>query len=162
MFIVLFIIVIIILGTIFKTVPSNTVIIIDRNSHYLKTKRNGIYFFWPSTDRVTTKISTNSIQKFYIEDFKTEDEKMVRISFYVKYYTDDVDSVLKALKDAKTSIDNIIITSVYNVIKQMSFKVACSGAKILTNDITNLLISEAQKYNIKVSHFSITNFEKCD
>ena len=43
-----------------RKVPPHTVIIIDKNSHYLKTKKSGYYIMLPNY-KVTTKISTNKL-----------------------------------------------------------------------------------------------------
>ena len=75
---IILIVIIFFIGNFLKAVPANTVIIIDRNSHYLKTKKSGFYFFNPATDKVTTKISKYIINKNYSDFFETHDGKTVR------------------------------------------------------------------------------------
>ena len=53
----LIIIILIFLAPFIKKVPPHTVVIIDRNGHYLKTKSRGWFILLPS-DEVTTTIST--------------------------------------------------------------------------------------------------------
>ena len=50
-----------------KKVPPHTVIIVDKNSHYLKTKKSGFYIMLPGY-KVTTKISTNKF-KYLVHTF---------------------------------------------------------------------------------------------
>ena len=71
---IVIIILIIIFGSFIKFVPANTVIIVDRNSHYLKTKRSGMYLFNPATDKVTTKIPIDIVSDVDLLSVDTERE----------------------------------------------------------------------------------------
>ena len=73
--------IIIILLVYVRTVPANTAIIIDRDTHYHKTVRRGFYFMLPGRDKITTQVSTNKITKYYANNFETHDGKVVSISF---------------------------------------------------------------------------------
>ncbi len=89
-----------------RRVPSNTIIIIDRNSHYLKTKRKGFYFLG-ANDKITSKISTSSITENYSNVFVTHDNYYYRVDFKVTYAAEDVEMVLSALQDSRRSIYDI-------------------------------------------------------
>ena len=91
-----------------KRVPPHTVLIIDRDSHYLKTKKNGFYFFNPSRDKVTTEISKRKIRKNYINSFETHDGAIVIVQFSVEYHAEDIDSVLRALELVRRSVDDVL------------------------------------------------------
>ena len=148
---------IIILANFIKVVPANTVIIVDRNSHYLKTKKRGFYLFWPPTDKVTTKISTNHLYKFYTNDFETHDGKVVRVNFNVEYHAKNLDSVLDSLKSARRSVDDIMNSSVYWAVRNLSLEDFRGRATILLNEVTPKLLSEARELNITIDKFNITN-----
>ena len=107
-------VIIIILSVFVKVVPANSIIIVDRNSHYLKTKRGGFYFFNPSTDKVTTQISKLQTNKLYSDVFETHDGKLVRVVFCVTYHAEDLDEVLSALERVRRSIDDVMNSSVYS------------------------------------------------
>lgn len=146
---------IIILSKFIKFVPANTVIIVDRNSHYLKTKRRGMYLFWPPTDKVTTKISTSHLYKYYTNDFETHDGRIVRVSFSVEYHAENLEAVLDSLKSARRSVDDIMNSSVYWGVRNLSFKDFYPYANLLENEVTPKLLSEARELNIKIDNFSI-------
>ena len=146
---------VIIFSVFIKVVPANTVIIIDRNSHYLKTKRHGFYFIWPLTDKVTTKISTSQLYKYYSNDFETHDGRIVRVSFGVQYHAENLESVLDSLKSARRSVDDIMNSSVYWGVRNLSFKDFYPYANLLENEVTPKLLSEARELNIKIDKFSI-------
>lgn len=151
----LVIVAIIILSNFIKFVPANTVIIVDRNSHYLKTKRRGMYLFWPPTDKVTTKISTNQLYKYYTNDFETHDGRIVRVSFSVQYHAENLESVLDSLKSARRSVDDIMNSSIYWGVRNLSFKDFYPYANLLENEVTPKLLSEATELNIKIDKFNI-------
>lgn len=148
---------IIILSNFIKIVPKNTVIIVDRNSHYLKTKRHGMYLFWPATDKITTRISTNKLYKLYTNDFETHDGKIVRIPFSVEYHANNLEAVLDSLKSARRSIDDIMNASVYWAVNNLCLSDFHSQTHILDNEIRPKLLSEARELNIQIDKFYIAS-----
>lgn len=89
--------------------PFGTAVIVDRKTHYCKTKpRGGLYFFNPFTDKITTCISTTQTSKSYSDIFETYDTNYIRVSFNVTYHAESVDAVLLHLKNDKRSIDDLI------------------------------------------------------
>lgn len=109
-----------ILRAFIKKVPYGTVVIIDRNGHYLKTVRFGFYLFNPITDKITTEISTKTCTKNYTNIFETYDGQFIKLSFLVKYKTENIEATLKALEDSRRSIDDVINCSVYNVLNSLN------------------------------------------
>ena len=154
---IVIIILIIIFGSFIKFVPANTVIIVDRNSHYLKTKRSGMYLFNPATDKVTTKISTNHLYKYYTNDFETHDGKIVRVSFNVEYHAENLNAVLESLKSVRRSVDDIMNSSVYWAVRNLSFSDFYTKIDVLENEIIPKLLSEAIELNIKIDKFFINS-----
>ena len=118
-FFILFL-VIIFLGSFVKKVPLNTVIVIDRNTHYCKTKRHGYYFFNPKTDVVTTKISTNIVTEIYRNVFETHDSCFYELNFAVSYKATDLEMVLSSLQDSRRSIYDVINCAVETVVATFS------------------------------------------
>jgi len=102
------IIFIVILSQYIKSVPPNTILIIDRNTHYLKTKRRGLYFFNPKTDKITTKISTSPVTENVINTYKTHDDCYYRLQYSVVYNSTDIEMTISSLQDSKRSVYDII------------------------------------------------------
>lgn len=112
-----------------RKVPPNTVIIIDRNSHYHKTKKRGYYFFNSKTDQITTKISTNPIRETYGNIFKTHDDKYYELNYSFEYKaTEGIDKVLSSLQDSRRSIYDVVNCAVETVVLTFSQKDVTQGA----------------------------------
>lgn len=118
----IFIIVLPILLAYVKVVPSGTVIIIDRNSHFHKKKYGGYYFFNPRTDKVTTIISKMPVTETYTNVFRTHDDTFVQVRFSTTYKAEDISMVLSSLEDSRRSIYDVINCSVEMVIKTLVTK----------------------------------------
>lgn len=144
-------------GAFIKVVPENTVVIVDRNTHYLKTKTKGCYLCNPKTDKVTTTISTRQLYKSYAENFETHDGKIVRVFFNVRYHTDNIDAVLDSLKSARRSIDDVMNSSVYWAVNNLTYKDFRNKMDILIQEVAPKILSEAIVLNIKIDQFNITN-----
>ncbi len=154
---IIFLIIILCCTGIINVVPSNTAIIIDRNSHYLKTRRRGVYFLWPLTDKITTKISINHILKHYTNDFETHDGRIVRINFNVEYHTDNIDNTLNALASARRSIDDIMNSSVYWAVNDLGFSDFANKLDALLYEIKPKLLAEAETLEIKIDKFNLVS-----
>lgn len=140
-----------------RKVPLNTAIIIDRDTHYLKTVRHGFYFLIPGRDKITTEVSTNKITKFYSNNFETHDGKIVSINFVASYHAENIDNVLSALQSARRSINDIVESSVYWAVNNLNLKDFISDKNFLISEISPKLDSEARELCIKIDGFSITN-----
>ncbi len=93
---------------IIRKVPKNTILVIDRKSHYLKTKRRGFYFFNPVTDVITSKVSTMPTYSLYRNVFENHNSTFYEIDFSVTYKAEDAERVIQALADSRRSIDDIV------------------------------------------------------
>ena len=103
--------------------PPNTVIIIDRNTHYYKTIRAGSYskrYSLKNSDMVTTIISTKETTVQYSNVFMTHDSRYYMISYHASYKCDDLDAVVNALQDSRRSIYDIINHAVSIAFKSFS------------------------------------------
>ena len=96
-------------------VPANTVLIIDRNSHYLKTKRYGWYFLLPS-DKITTMISTSNLKRTVTDTYETDDGYAVSVTVTCQYKARNLDNVLLELERIRRSIDDIIKSATFYTI----------------------------------------------
>ena len=101
-------IVIMLLTGIIRKVPANTILVIDRNSHYLKTKRKGLYLFNPLTDEITSKVSTQIVHKQYTNIFENHESTFKNVTFWVEYKAEDCEQVISSLSDSRRSIDDIV------------------------------------------------------
>ena len=110
-----FFIAIIVLCVIIKKVPSNSLIIIDRNSHFHKKKRHGFYILG-AHDKVTTYLSTNAVTQTYANIFETHISTFYRLSFSVTYRSEDLDRSQQALEDSRRSVYDIINCAAETVI----------------------------------------------
>ena len=103
-----------------KKVPPNTVIIIDRNSHFHKKKRHGYYYLNPKTDMVTTRISRNPIVENYSNTFITHDGVYYNVNYRFKYSAEDVEMVLSSLEDSRRSIYDVVNCAVETTIGSLT------------------------------------------
>ncbi len=141
-----------------KVVPNNTVVIIDRNSHYLKTKKHGLYFFNPKTDKVTTEISKLPLTRNYSNFFETDDGMIFLIDFCATYHTENIDDTLVSLKSARRSIYDIMNSSVYWATNNLNARdIKFTSSTLLYKETYEKLITEARTLNIIVDDFKITN-----
>lgn len=141
-----------------RAVPANTVIIVDRNSHYLKTKKSGFYFFNPKTDKITTKISKQQITQYYTNCFETDDGKLIQVSFYTTYHADNLENVLNSLKSARRSIYDIMNSSIYWAANNLTLNdIMLTSFTLLHKEANEKLISEARTLNITIDTFKITH-----
>ena len=147
----------IILITYVRSVPPNTVQIIDRNTHYLKTKRRGFYFFNPKTDKVTTEISKRRIYKRYANTFETHDGYFVAVTFEVEYHAENINSVLDALALVRRSVDDVMNGSIYWGTRNLSLSDIKNLPKVLENEAKSILISEAGELELTIDHFYVTS-----
>lgn len=139
-----------------KKVPANTVIIIDRNSHYLKTKKSGFYFFNPKTDKITTKISKQQITQYYTNYFETDDGKIIQVAFSSTYHADNLENVLDALKSARRSIYDIMNSSIYWAANNLNINdIMLTSFTLLRKEAYEKLIAEARTLNISIDNFKI-------
>lgn len=144
-----------------RIVPANTVVIVDRNSHYLKTKKRGIYFFNPQTDKITTEISTNRLSKYYSNFFETDDGVIVNVSFCATYHAENINNVLDSLKSARRSIYDIMNSSIYWAANNLNVKdIIDINNTLLYKEAYEKLISEARVLNINIDDFRITNISQ--
>ncbi len=137
-----------------RKVPSNTVHIIDRNTHYLKTVRKGYYFFNPSTDKVTTKISTSPIYTTYSNYYESEDGKAVRVIFNISYSASNLEDVLYNLDKTRRSIDDVLQGAMYHAV--ISLKSPMINEVSLNNEFKRNLESQALPLCIKINSYKIT------
>ena len=142
-----------------RTVPPNTIQIIDRNTHYLKTKRHGMYFFNPATDKVTTEISRRQITKSYADNFETHDGYIVRVFFSVTYHANDLDEVIRTLSLARRSIDDVMNGSIYWATNNLSIKDFQNKSIVLLSEAKPQLISEASELEITIDGFYINGIQ---
>lgn len=140
-----------------RFVPANTIQIIDRNTHYLKTKRYGMYFFNPATDKVTTEISRRQITKHYADNFETHDGKIVRVDFTVSYHANDLDDVIRTLSQARRSVDDVMNGAIYWSVNNLSLKDFQGKPIALLSEAKPQLISEASELEISIDEFYINN-----
>lgn len=136
-----------------RVVPANTIVIIDRKGHYLKTRRFGLYLTNPLTDKITTQISTERLTKMYSNYFETHDGKIVQVSFQATYHAKDLNAVIDGLASARRSIDDVIISSVYWSVNNLMGDAFIGSSSELYNDAYRKLLSEAQELNITIDDF---------
>ena len=154
---ILFIPIMIVLIVYVKSVPPHTVVIIDRNTHYYKTKKRGLYFFNPRTDKVTTEISMNTLHRYYTDYFETYDGYFVRVSFYASYKANDLNKVLEALRLVRRSVDDIIEGSIYWAVRNLNYSDFITNKYVLLQEAKHILINEASELEINIVDFVIEN-----
>lgn len=114
------IIILLILICFLRKVPPQTLIIIDRNSHYLKTKRSGLYFLWPM-DKVTTTVSRTPTTRTLTDYYETDDGKVISATVSCRYNAQDLDKVQQSLASVRRSVDDVIKSAAYFAIGNYTF-----------------------------------------
>lgn len=151
----------IILGFAFiRFAPFGTAVIIDRKTHYCKTKpRGGFYFFNPITDKVTTYISPIPYTKPYFDIFETYDTKYLKVSFSVTYHAESVEAVLLHLKNDKRSIDDLIKCAVDSTLSSFEQKYILSNRFDISKEIKNRMALACIPFGFVIDTFVVTQFE---
>lgn len=143
-----------------KKVPPNTVIIIDKNSHYLKTKKSGFYLMLPGY-KVTTKISSNNLTRTLRDTYETYDGKAAIISATCTYQSTDISATIESLANVRRSIDDIIKSSVYFATNNYKFSdmYTFSNSTRLTNEYKEKVFDnmrlELDEIGVVLTNFSI-------
>lgn len=101
-------------------VPRNAAIITDKNSHYYKTKRCGVYFL-EKNEVVTSYVSKRPHKEYYIQISESRDGELFYVSYLVDYEAYDVDATLERLKFYRRSITDIIKSSLKTTIENFDF-----------------------------------------
>lgn len=139
--------------------PFGTAVIVDRKTHYCKTKpRGGFYFFNPFTDKITTYISTTPYTKYYSDIFETNDTKYLKVNFAVTYHAESVDAVLLHLKNDKRSIDDIIKCAVDSTLSSFDQKYIYNNRPDITQEIKNRMALACIPFGFIIDSFGITQF----
>lgn len=154
----------IILGIVFiRFAPFGTAVIVDRKTHYCKTKpRGGFYFFNPFTDKVTTYISPIPFTKPYFDIFETYDTKYLKVSFSVTYHAESVEAVLLHLKNDKRSIDDLIKCAVDSTLSSFDQKDILNNRFDLSKEIKNRMALACIPFGFVIDAFIITQFIPMD
>ena len=135
--------------------PPNTTIIIDRNTHYLKTKSHGFYIFLPWCDKITTVISKNPMYRNLVEYYEAEDGNIYFVKLGCVYQVSDINKTLKLLSTLRRSIDDILKSSVYFAMASLkSFDIS----EYLENKVKENLIKELASVNITLRKYSLSSF----
>lgn len=141
-----------------KFAPFGTAVIIDRRTHYCKTKpRGGFYFFNPLTDEVTTMISTIPYTKQYSEIFETYDSNFVRLTFSVTYHAESVESVLAHLKADKRSIDDLIKCAVDSTISSFDLNNVRLNLQNISEEIKNRMALSVSPFGFIIDNYISLN-----
>lgn len=139
--------------------PFGTAVIVDRKTHYCKTKpRGGFYFFNPFTDKITTYISTTPYTKYYSDIFETNDTKYLKVNFAVTYHAESVDAVLLHLKNDKRSIDDIIKCAVDSTLSSFDEKYIYRNSSDITQEIKNRMALACIPFGFIIDYFGIKQF----
>ena len=146
-----------------RKVPLNTTIIIDRNTHFYKKKSRGYYFFNPSTDKVTTKVSSFPITETYRNIFQTHEDTYYNISFSMTYICKEPEQTLDSLADSKRSIYDIANCAVETLRGSLSAKdIALTPLAELSEKLFQQLESTLEYFYIDVIEAHINNYNIVD
>ena len=150
--------ILIILVTHIKKVPSGTVYIIDRNTHYLKTVKRGFFFFNQKTDKITTEISLTPKTKIYRNFFETHDGVICTVTFSFSFSALDVEDVLYNLNSTRRSIDDVLQTCMYNAV--LALKQSDVNVSSLEQEFERNMNSQVLGLCINVHQYQITSLNK--
>ena len=139
-----------------RKVPPNTVLIIDKNSHYHKTKRNGYYLLTKGC-KVTTMISTNTLTRTLTDLYETYDGQAASITVNCAYKAADLDVVLESLSNIRRSIDDIIKSSAYFAANNYNGQDIKRETAEFANKIRDNLVSELSTLGVTLVGLSVTS-----
>ena len=151
-------VIILVLFSVLKRVPNNTVLIIDRNSHYHKTKKRGFYTLGPQ-DKITSKISTDPVIESYSNIFSTHDSEYYSVDFMVTYSCENIDSVINSLQDSRRSIYDIINCAMEITIKSFQTKDLNRNYQYVSNAAKAQIESMLEPFYIDVTFVKITKIQ---
>lgn len=144
-------VVIIILLCFVRKVPPNTLIIIDRNSHYHKTKRSGFYFMG-TNDKVTTKISLTPSYRTLTDYYETDDGKIIAVTISCFYHAHNLDTVQQSLANVRRSIDDILKSSVYFAVGNFTYsQIMATNRHDFDDRVSDNLVGELESIGVSVS-----------
>lgn len=143
-----------------RCAPLGTAVIVDRKTHYCKTKpRGGFYIFNPLTDQITTVISTSPTTKVYSGIFETYDTFFKSFSFSVTYHAESVEEVLHHLKADKRSIDDIIMSAASSTISSFAAKDFMTNFSEISDEVTRRVTLSVYTFGLIIDKCSVINFE---
>ena len=143
-----------------RKVPRGTVYIVDRNTHYHKTVKHGLFFFNPLTDRITTEISITPKTKHYQNYFETEDGRVCFIMFVVNYSAQNVEDVLYNLSSTRRSIDDVIQGAMYHAV--LSLRLLDINVNTLTREYERNISSQVLGLCINIHSFNLKYLDKAN
>ncbi len=142
-----------------KSVPPNTIIIIDRNTHFHKKKRHGFYLFNSRIDKVTTQVSQYPITEHYSNVFKTHEDVYYRVSFSFTYICSEPEQTLDSLSDSRRSIYDIANCAVETLFGTLDNKeMASSNYNELSSRLLHQLESTLEYFYIDVTNAVINSY----
>lgn len=137
--------------------PFGTAVIIDRKTHYCKTKpHGGFYFFNFMTDEITTYISTKPHTNNYYEVFETHDSYYIKACFSVTYRAENVENVLLHLKNDKRSINDIIKCAVDSTFSSFTLDYICNEKSLITDELKNRMALACIPFGFIIDNVSIS------
>lgn len=139
-----------------RKVPTNTVIIIDRNGHYLKTLSRGFYILGPF-DEITTRIAKTPTLRVLTDFFETDDGKLVSATVSCRYHADNITNVLQSLGEVRRSVDDIIKSAAHFAISNFPIQyIIGANTNEFSEKVRANLVSEFNSIGISLSYFKIT------
>ncbi len=156
-------------------VPFNTTIIIDRNGHYLATKKPGETYRLKKGDAVTTTISQTPYREVVTDTFEMHDGAKFTITVSCTYHANNIENVLTALSNVRRSIQDILKSAIYFAFESISSSDYRENPAILSSCIRSNLIRELDSIHVKLDKCSVLtpvlanttysyspNADKCD
>ena len=82
---------------------------------------------------------------------------MVRVAFHVEYHAENLDDVLVALGSARRSIDDVMNSSIYWGVNNLSLGDFINNSNTLSAESKPKVLSEASELKIKIDNFESIN-----
>lgn len=157
---VLFVFVLIPLMAIFRRVPPNTAIIVDKDFHYYKTKKRGFYFVGNTRYKITTYISKAPHVAYYSQISETHDGNLLSLTYWVEYKVSNVDEVLERLKSNRRSVDDIIQSCVKTSLENFnSTDIYKGGGSDFSAEVSRRLAVNFAAFEIELINVYFTRTE---
>lgn len=134
----------------YDKVPPYTVIIVDKDGHYYKTYRHGIY---PKSGhfRATTKISTKPLSATLFNYYETHDGRLLSITVNCIYHSQNIEQTLVDLQNVRRSINDIIQSSVYAATKKYELNYLMRNRNEFYQTIKTNLARELDAVSVKLN-----------
>ncbi|HWH30209.1 MAG TPA: stomatin-like protein [Mycobacteriales bacterium] len=143
-----------------RIVPQASVFIIERLGKYSRTLEPGLHILVPVLDKVRNKIDIREqVVGFPPQAVITKDNLVVGIDSVIYYVVTDPASAEYRIENVVTAIEQLVVTTLRNVVGGMQLEDALTGRDIINERLATVLDEATGKWGVKVNRVEIRGIE---